>query len=339
MGRFTVPDLGRGAAIRVDTTDVDDARAVGGAVYHPHTLRFARGDAGFGMHLRATATGPILTGTLSYDLPVEVRAAEFLDSYQVNLALHGEVLMTYGRREQPATTDIGAVHGPIAPSIMAGWARPAQLLGVKFAREDLERELAEAIGAAPSDPIGFRGWLDTRTPDGRVWTTLARRIAWWSRMPHPCDGDVQRTLPTAILAALLHAAEHDFSPDLALARRTPRVAATMALAAMHARAGDAMSMTDLADEVGVSVRALEKQFRERWDRSPAEMLTGIRLDYARRTLSDPTSRATRVGDVSRRWGLPHPGRFASRYAERFGEEPSTTLAYARNRASGATRAR
>lgn len=326
------PETGPGSTISVDTTDIDDARAVGGAVYHPHTLRFARGNEGFGMHLRATATGPILTGTLSYDLPVQVHAAEFVDSYQVNLALRGEVLMTYGRREQLATTDIGAVHGPSAPSILTGWERPAEILGVKFGRRELEGQLAEAIGRSPAGPISFRGWLDTRTRDGATWWALARRVAWWSRMPHPMDGTTEQTLPSAILTSLLHAAEHEYSDELAQARRTPRVAATMALASMHAHPGARLCMGDLASHVGVSVRALEKEFRARWGRSPAEMLADIRLDYARRTLLDPSTSGARVADVGRRWGFAHAGRFASRYAERFGEPPSTTLAYARNRA-------
>lgn len=326
-------------AVSVHTRSVDDAVAIGAGVYHPHVLRLRDRGEGFGMHLRASPIGPIVIGALEYRTPVSIRAAEFLDSYQVNLPLYGDVLMSYAGREHRATTRQAVVHGPAAPSRVDGWRTPARLLAVKVQSAHLENALASILGHSIQRPIGFHGAVDVTSAAGREWAALARRLDWWARFREEDDPLVGPTLTDAVVRGLLRAGRHEYTSELddALAS-DPDAAVHRVLSLMHRRAASGASIGDIAEEAGVGLRTLEKRFQSRWAHTPSGMLRDIRLAYARRNLRHPESAELLVADVAARWGLPHPGRFAARYAERFGESPSTTLfraAGARARAAGA----
>lgn len=317
------------SAVSVTTRAIDDALLIGGEVYHRHVLRVQeRGDS-FGMHLRASAIGPIVIGTLEYRTPVRIEAAEFVDSYQVNLPLYGGVLMSYAGREHRATIHQAVVHGPSAPTMIDGWKVPTRILGVKIARTGLENALAGIIGRTIDRPIEFAGAVDVTTPTGRVWAALARRLAWWAR-PGDDDDLIGPTLIDAVIGGLLRTAAHEYSDEVTDATSSPaEESVRRAIALMHVRAPSQVSTADIADEVNIGIRTLEKRFRTEWGTTPSEMFRDIRLAYARRDLQRPGNEGLHVRDVAARWGMPHAGRFSVRYAERFGESPSMTLARAR----------
>jgi transcriptional regulator GlxA family with amidase domain len=82
-----------------------------------------------------------------------------------------------------------------------------------------------------------------------------------------------------------------------------------------------LTSVDLAHRVGVSVRALQQEFREVLGVSPSAYVRGVRLDRVHHELLRGGESVT---DVAARWGFFHPGRFAQQYRERFGESPSGT---------------
>jgi AraC-like DNA-binding protein len=105
------------------------------------------------------------------------------------------------------------------------------------------------------------------------------------------------------------------------ASRTMRTA----LAYIHARSAEPITVIDVAEEAGVSARALQTAFRRHLGTSPTEYLRSVRLDAARAQLLEGAPETTSVARVARACGFGHFGRFASAYEERFGELPSVTL--------------
>lgn len=93
---------------------------------------------------------------------------------------------------------------------------------------------------------------------------------------------------------------------------------------MRAKSGDALSMTALAAEVGVSTRSLQLAFRRYRGVGPRQMLEDLRLDaaHARLFAAAPGDNVTRIALDC---GVTHLGRFATRYRARFGETPLATL--------------
>jgi AraC-like DNA-binding protein len=97
---------------------------------------------------------------------------------------------------------------------------------------------------------------------------------------------------------------------------------------IDAHYGDAVTIDDLAEVAGISVRSLQESFRRLRNCTPMEALARRRLRAACDALRTPEATVTQVATDC---GFFHLGRFASRYREVFGEAPSATLSRARQR--------
>ena len=304
---------------------IDHAVAAGSHIYHQHRLTNV-GDGRFGMRLRARKAGPTVVGTLQYGIPVRIDAVEFVDSYQVNFPLYGQVMMGYGGQQEHATPQRAVIHGPSAPNWIDGWHVPTVLLALKISRTGLESELAQMTGHVVERPIRFAGALDGTTAAGHEWLALTRRLLWWASGGD--DEFITPMLTEGVMRGLLRAAPHEYSQTVAEASGVRDSAAQRAVVLMHAHAHRAISVPQIAEAAGTGDRALEKQVLTRWRLTPLALLRAIRLSYARRDLQQSGGQA-QVAAVAARWAMPHPGRFAAYYAEQFGEPPSATLARAR----------
>ena len=93
---------------------------------------------------------------------------------------------------------------------------------------------------------------------------------------------------------------------------------------IEAHAGEKISLIDLAQAAGCSLRTLQAAFAETTGLSPMAYLRATRLEGAHRDLrgADP---GTSVAEIARRWGFAHLGRFASAYRQRYGRSPVETL--------------
>ena len=94
---------------------------------------------------------------------------------------------------------------------------------------------------------------------------------------------------------------------------------------IHAHAAEPVTVQELSEVAGLSVRSVQESFRRVFDVSPLTYLREVRLDRVRGELLELDPQAGVVGDVARRWGFAHLGRFSAAYAARFGEYPKQTL--------------
>ena len=89
-----------------------------------------------------------------------------------------------------------------------------------------------------------------------------------------------------------------------------------------------ISIGDVAEAVGTSVRNLQLGFKSETGKSPVQFLREERLQNARAKLLAANS-DQRVGDICEQAGFSHFGRFSVAYRNQFGEHPKETLARAR----------
>lgn len=87
--------------------------------------------------------------------------------------------------------------------------------------------------------------------------------------------------------------------------------------------GETITMSGWAAASGLSVRHLQRVFREVHDCSPGEYVVMARLERAHRLLSTAPAERT-VTSIAVEAGFTHMGRFAALYRERFGTVPSQT---------------
>lgn len=106
-----------------------------------------------------------------------------------------------------------------------------------------------------------------------------------------------------------------------------RAAAKLATAVeyLHAHAREPLTVREIADIAGISVRGLQEAFQRDLERSPMAYLREVRLDSVHAELLTLEPGTARIGDVAGRWGFGHLGRFSAEYAKRFGEYPRQTL--------------
>lgn len=93
---------------------------------------------------------------------------------------------------------------------------------------------------------------------------------------------------------------------------------------MRANAGEPLTLAEIADAAGVSIRTLTAGFRNFRDQSPMQQLRDIRMAAARNDLMQGPGTGS-VADIALRWGFGNFGRFAGDYRRRYGETPSETL--------------
>jgi AraC-like DNA-binding protein len=106
----------------------------------------------------------------------------------------------------------------------------------------------------------------------------------------------------------------------------PPATVRRATAFIHANAGRAVSLREIAESAGVTPRALQYAFRRHHDMTVTGYLRQVRLEQAHRELQDGDSAAgSTVAATARRWGWANPGSFTSAYRRRYGVTPSLTL--------------
>ena len=94
---------------------------------------------------------------------------------------------------------------------------------------------------------------------------------------------------------------------------------------MRDNASTAMTVNDIALEVGVAMRTLHKGFQRYRNYSVSEFLRNERLSLARRELATARQRHLSVTDVAYSCGFLHLSKFAVSYQKKYGEKPSDTL--------------
>ena len=157
------------------------------------------------------------------------------------------------------------------------------------------------------------------------WTTVLRGIrSSLEQDPGVLDEPLVASATFHHLAtAFLHAFPTNWldAPD---ERRGGSAVVRRAIDYMHAHAGEAITITDVASAVFISTRGLHFAFTRELGESPAQVLRRIRLDGARADLRAAGPEAT-VAGIARAWGFAHAQRFADAYRRAFGERPSETL--------------
>jgi len=143
-------------------------------------------------------------------------------------------------------------------------------------------------------------------------------------MPHR----VVDALRDQIVSTFLLGLPHRQSGPLLRLSRSPIASRVVrrSLEVMSSDGGLLRSITDIAAQLCVSVRALELAFRKELDCTPSQYLQNLRLQKAHEALcSARPGDGTTVIDVAIQCGFNHTGRFAAVYRRVYGVNPSAKL--------------
>ncbi len=313
-------------SIEVNSTDVDEARALLNRFYYPLTIGVPGGRGGFSLEFGVIQLGPLTVGQLVLGAATTLFAPE-LDAYHVTMPLTGSVYTRHHHAEVVADPRTAAVFGPARPVYTVHPSRTCEL-DIKIERSALEAELAALLGHPVDGPLELASSMSLTDGAGRGWARFVRMVHGEvgnadSLLHHPLIGEQLRL---SVISGLLLSVPHRYHDELL---RPPLPVPPRALRrvadAIHDEPERPFTVTTLAGIGGMSVRSLQEGFRRYFGAPPMAYLQQIRLARARTTLRNADPATTTVAAVAHRWGFAHLGRFASAYRAEFSESPSETL--------------
>ena len=179
--------------------------------------------------------------------------------------------------------------------------------------------------------------LDLSTPAGQTFYLTAQTIVSGMYGERILDRSPKAAalLSEAALRLIFENTPHRFShrPPRKLLDVTPRNI-KVAIDYMHANLHQPLTVTEIAEAAGVSVRSLQAGFQQFQDATPVAYLRRLRLEAVHKELSLPANTLP-VREVALKWGFTQMGRFAAQYRAVYQVHPSETV----RRARGAMRRR
>lgn len=310
------------------TTDPDQASQALTEAFCPHQLTPLDHGRQFDTRFHATGDGDVGLCYLDFGGCVWGSAREIEKVHVVGIPLAGHGELSRGRdriQYGPGDASVPPVDQAITFQIGAGTPH----LFVCIARDRMESHLRSMLDRPVTKPVRFDLGMDLTAPPARSWRKTVGLLL------DEIDGDgqildqplVMREMERLILSQLLLAQPSNYSELIHGEQRrgtAPR-AIRHASELIEGHAAEPLIVEDIAEAVGISVRALQEGFRRFLDTTPMAHLREIRLQHVREELTTADPASTTVTETALRWGFPHAGRFSARYRRRFGESPSATL--------------
>jgi AraC-like DNA-binding protein len=305
------------------TRDIGEAIGAVGRIYCPHSIAPVGRVRNVDAALEVTRPGRQPIVYLRYSTPVVVDAGNF-----PNLLLM--MTASTGAAEVDQNSRCGAWHAGQTMPLSAGldthlrFDRNFSQTSVRVDIDQLEQMCGRWLGHPLSRPIRF-ALHPFRTELERAWREAMHLAISAHGMGDALPGAASRSLDEFMLSLLIHGHPHNFSDELC---RPPapacRPVVLEAERIFRERATTGTTVSEVAMELGVSVRSLQAGFREARQTTPSAFLRRARLDAAHRAfrLADPTISVT---DVALTLGFAHMGRFSAAYKAVYAETPVSTL--------------
>lgn len=309
------------------SADVDDARARVGEEFCRHQLSPVESCEDFAAQFNGVRLGKVGLYYLDYGSTVRIDPRELDDFYLVQIPLSGQASIRGGGWEVQSGPRVASILQPGTPVSMQ-WRTGNRQLLVHIDSDTLHDRLRRRLGCIPRESIRFDPAMRLDGGIEHAWVRLVRTLVDSVELIG-CDPGTLAVgeLGDAVLNQLLLSQHNNYSERLLAARSGSVVPRPVRRAAelLAAKATAPVSIPDIAEEVGLSVRALQLGFRTHLQTTPTEYLRSLRLRRVHAELADADPTETTVADVAMRWGFTHLGRFAASYRSEFGESPASTL--------------
>jgi AraC-like DNA-binding protein len=309
--------------LTLTTSDPDEAHAHLRTTYADHSVRLSGNVSEFRFRHDIIDGGGFSVANYHHSMRCSVRTVP-MEQVIVGQMIGGRLDVLAGREQ--LRPDVGEVFlFPPSVGLAVEWDDfRAGLVGLEL--RVLERVAVEMFGAPALRGVRFEAH-HLAVPDRvRHWQGLVRYLyrdvllsPFAARSPL-IHSQVTRLLAATVLETFPNTAGagRPENPGLADAGAVRR-----AMAFIEERAGDPITLTDIADAARLSPRALQAAFRRHLDTSPMAHLRSVRMEGAHRDLleAQPVAGFT-VARIAARWGFAHHGRFSAQYRARYGRPPS-----------------
>lgn len=322
----------------VRATTVDESLLVLAKTYRAFSADLPRATRDLTWWSNAVSVGPMLLAAGWVSVDVRLQCEPGGESIILVRSRGGDACVRVGRDSFAVGRTSGAI---LSPSMAASYQMSSGFLPLTVAldRKALTADLQALTGVRPGEPLEFGCRFDFAAghaaPILRLLDFIVQTV---DNEPTILTSDIVMTnLRSSLMMSFLLGLPHNHQRLLERAPRAPSKGAVRLVEAyLDANADRPITISELADVGGVSVRALQVGFRAHHGCSPMAFLKERRLELAWRRLR-AAGPGTTVTDVAHLSGFSHLGRFSREYGRRFGESPSDTLRSAVGDAKGALR--
>ncbi|ABL81337.1 MULTISPECIES: AraC family transcriptional regulator [unclassified Nocardioides] len=306
--------------------DPDLAAELISEAYLPVRVRPQHAGTDFQMQMAVLLVGTMTAGVLTVAASSRITAEE-TEQFHLNVTLRGHAVSRRRGAGRIVTDAGGGVLFDPGQDADILWSDDCSQLCLMIPRETLESEIAALLGRTVSKPLAFTPHLRLDSLAGRLLAPLVQVLVSELHGPSAVQRfpSVGRHLEGLVLDALLLGQRHNYTDLLDRPSSAARTPIQHAVELIHSRPEHPWTTVGLAQEVHLSVRALQEGFRRHHDLPPMAYLREVRLLRAHRLLLGADPDGLQVQDVAAGLGFKHHGRFSTLYRERFGEPPSATL--------------
>lgn len=269
----------------------------------------------------------VTLGYLEYSTAVTIEVQELPNNYLVIVPAAGTAVVETATTRVETSPVMAAIASPSTSMRLTCGADAAHLV-LRLDRDAIETHLSRLIGRTVDRSIDFEPAFDLSTGAASRWNFAVQILH--AELYEP-DSLLHRaaglgSVEEFLMSALLFCQPSNYSNQLAPNARPTSQVLQHATDYIESNLAGEISVGDIAQSVGVSVRTLQNQFARDLDQTPTQYVRNRRLERARSDLADASStKGVTVTDIATRWGFTHLGRFSGIYRSRFGESPSQTL--------------
>ncbi|WP_104089639.1 AraC family transcriptional regulator [Arthrobacter sp. GMC3] len=273
---------------------------------------------GFGVHL------------LDYGAAVRIEPDALKTFFMVQVPLSGRARLSSPNSTVDSTPALASIP-PIDQNFSMVWEAGTPQLIVTAPREVLGNAATTLFGTALDAPLQLADSMNVATPEGKLFIRAVFEYHDLLNAPEAAPTPyVRRLHEEMVLARWLLAVNSNVSTAQGQGHAALQGSHSSALVAdfqdlLQAHSGEDLSVGDLAEALGVSVRTLQAALAKDLGSTPSHMLREARVRRAHQMLSEGDHRTDSVTDIAQRCGFGHLGRFAQAYRQQYGFPPSQTL--------------
>ncbi len=267
---------------------------------------------------------------LDYEDAFKVRKVEKAALHSFHFVVDGVCHVTSGRQSFTALPGQIFILRPEQEAI-EHWTGGCQQFIVRIAQQEIDSAIYKTLGRKPATEVLFTEL--TADPGISDWIRNLAQLPQNYTMPGASVFENQHVayhLRQSLIMMLLSEVEHSCTDEMAQHNRSPAPYYVKRVEDMfRANFENEISMDDIVNASGVSVRTVFYGFQRWRGTSPMNYLRDMRLDAARQNLAKPAAKPKSVSEAALAAGFANFSQFSKLYKMRFGQKPSATLAESR----------
>lgn len=248
------------------------------------------------------------------------------ENFIIMFPVVGASKISVGDEKNAYVAEHGAIISPtMRPRIQLS-AHYSQL-HLRIDRAALERHLERMLGVAVIRPVQFQMSIDLKKPAMTSWIQTIQLLVKDLGTSSGLSASAVGVQPWSdlLMTGLLLAQPHNYSSHLAQTMKNQYRPPSLkrALDFINTDPSHRLTLSQISSVAGVSIRTLQREFRDYVGVTPGEYIQWIRLCRAHDDLT--SGNGNTVTEIALRWGFSHVSRFSAAYRKRYGQLPSKTL--------------